>query len=1032
MAGNYEERLKKLSGDAELAEAKRLLKGGGAPVCAWRDADQKIHAAFQLRNDYAKVDAKVDGKSEPHFECSCGREGDHGCSHAVAALMYCSRFRNELGPIDEGETKFAGLKYEDISTLASQEPAQCSATLSIHALSAFPHVPSKWENAVLNIKLQTESREYLGNLNNIRQLYFENSLTVYLKLSQFSLHDQQIIRFLAINGKPENSNILLNSEETAEFFFCLVGFERFFREGRRLVIHGETAAAVVLAKKEGAVQKFTPAILVGRRALGMPNAKIITGRAGCWVGKSGEYFFIPASADLGWLRNFFRAGVQSVPNNSPENLFKNGHFPLPIVSAETLDLELRKPTAFLSGALDANQVLNLKLEYVYNDRCFPNDAARLGRMPNRFFRRDEQAETLLGNELKLFGFKGEPSEVLTIADPEAIGIFLDKVLPMWMRRGNLALSGELSLLCRGGAGLEPCTFRCKAISPVNDGYLVGYSSNSPVPFNQLYRAARETRNYLYCGGSILKIGESLQKFLLAAESVMTNINEKEQTFELPFHAYHYWHNISATVPEAMPPELLNLISAVEAPLAIAPDFHFEGTLRSYQTEGVAWLRQMTDRNFNVVLADEMGLGKTVQLLALLAERKTRKHHPALIICPSSLVVNWEREAHRFIPDFRVATLDGAGRAELWKNAEEYDLLISSYACIRRDKELFAQNDFSYLVLDEAQHIKNPGTANAQSCKAISALHRIVLTGTPLENSPEDLWSLFDFLHPGMLGSFNAFRKEYAGIAESKFLQEDLVMRVSPFIKRRTKANVALELPPKQEFTTFCEMEPAQRRLYNATLAERRKQLEQLSPENPHCNTEIFTTLLRLRQICCDPRLLPDNHGARCPSAKMELLHELVLGHIDSGHKILLFSQFTSLLALMCEWLDQDGIAYEYLDGATRNRQSHVDNFNNNKDINLFLLSLKAGGTGLNLTSADTVIIYDPWWNPAVELQAADRTHRIGQTRQVSSIKLLVKDSVEEKILNLQKKKQELFDNVIDNPNAACEKLSIDDLKYLLN
>ena len=256
-------------------------------------------------------------------------------------------------------------------------------------------------------------------------------------------------------------------------------------------------------------------------------------------------------------------------------------------------------------------------------------------------------------------------------------------------------------------------------------------------------------------------------------------------------------------------------------------------------------------------------------------------------------------------------------------------------------------------------------------------------------------------------------------------------RVSPFIKRRTKLEVAKELPPKQELTFFCEMPPEQRALYEEVRENGFKMLANYK-KGKSVSTEIFTTLLRLRQICCHPQLLPDfQHGETFPSAKMELLHELLHENIDSGHKVLLFSQFTSILAVIEKYLQDNNIPYEYLDGTTRNRQQRVDRFNNDENIKVFLLSLKAGGTGLNLTSADTVIIYDPWWNPAVELQAADRTHRIGQTRPVSSIKLLMRDSIEEKILQLQEKKQNIFDNVIDNPASGSEKLSVEDIKFLL-
>ncbi|MBU8901423.1 MAG: DEAD/DEAH box helicase, partial [Victivallales bacterium] len=403
-----------------------------------------------------------------------------------------------------------------------------------------------------------------------------------------------------------------------------------------------------------------------------------------------------------------------------------------------------------------------------------------------------------------------------------------------------------------------------------------------------------------------------------------------------------------------------------------------------------------------------------------------------IICPASLLENWKRECEKFVPSFKVIALSGAKRAIHWTNAVDYDLMICSYAVASRDALDIKRTEISYLILDEAQHIKNPQTVNAQSCKNIKAAHRLVLTGTPLENSPDDLWSIFDFLQPGMLGSFNSFKKYYHGIGAAEDLQHDLSERVSPFIKRRTKKNVCQELPPKIEQTVYCEMPPAQRALYNEILTKSKKQIAQLQKDGKKkANFEILTTLMRLRQACCHPALLPDNQGEGLEACKLELLKELVLEDIDSNQKMLIFSQFTSLLSIIRKWLDEENIAYEYLDGATKKRQDKVDNFNNNDDISIFLLSLKAGGTGLNLTSASTVIIYDPWWNPAVESQATDRTHRIGQTQTVNSFKLVVKDSIEEKILNLQEKKQKIFDSLIENPAAGVNKLTIKELKALI-
>jgi len=1035
-AGNFEEKLILSSSEETLKAAKQLLKKETL-ACAYRDDGGVLHAEFRDRE--GKTQTKVRTGDAPEAECSCTPQEENRkklCEHAVAAIMYCGRFRTDFTPIDEGVSRYAGLKYENLDKLAEKYHPCAEAFCTISVESEFPHVPTKWSNAVLNVKLKNGSRDYLGSLNNIRQLYFEKHLTITLKLEQFSLHDQQILRFLAVNGEADGSKILLNSEQTAEFFHSLAGYPRFYKDNRALVIHEETAEAVLLKKKTGLKTILTPGLRVGDALLPITYAKIITGRSGCWVGRAGEYFFLPGTMDIAWFRNFFRSGESEFPGKLPDTFTIEGHFPVPVLSATTLQLEKRPMGLLLNGRTAADGVFHLDFRYLYGEGSYAPNSGRLGCDGKHFFLRDEVAERKFESELAMFGFVRERNELLLHA-PESIGIFIDQVLPVWLRsRPELALGSSLAMFCRGGAGLPGAQFDCRIAGSTEEGYKIAYDLHADQVrflFRELVSAARSGHEYYSGSGTLIRLSPAFRDFLLGAETVMRHLDEKQHAFVLPYNAVNYYLHIAADLPGVVPRELRKeLFPAADTPSKTATDFEFTGTLREYQQEGASWLRTMTDRNFNVILADEMGLGKTVQLLAFLTSRQKKEMPPALVICPASLVANWEREAKRFVPGFRVAPLSGTGREDVYDNLSDYDLVILSYATARHDSTVLQKIRFSYLILDEAQHIKNPGTVNAQNCKAICASGRIVLTGTPLENSPDDLWSIFDFLHPGMLGSFSAFRKYYAEIGANPKLQDDLAARVAPFIKRRTKQQVGTELPPKQENVLFCEMPPRQRALYEEVRAAGRAQLAKLKKGDRNAGTEIFTTLLRLRQICCHPQLLPGLNDPEMPSAKLELLHELLLENVDSGHKLLLFSQFTSMLNAISPVLDEAKIRYEYLDGGTRNRQARIDHFNSDPSVLVFLLSLKAGGTGLNLTSADTVIIYDPWWNPAVENQAADRTHRIGQTRAVHSIKLLVKDSIEEKILALQAQKQEIFDGVIDNPNAFADKLSLEELRFLLD
>ncbi|CAN5502387.1 DEAD/DEAH box helicase [soil metagenome] len=456
-------------------------------------------------------------------------------------------------------------------------------------------------------------------------------------------------------------------------------------------------------------------------------------------------------------------------------------------------------------------------------------------------------------------------------------------------------------------------------------------------------------------------------------------------------------------------------------------------LRDYQRTGVAWLAALAAQNLGGILADEMGLGKTVQTLALL--RLRRGNGPALIVCPTSLLTNWAREAERFTPELKVVTIDGPNRPEKVARLTGHDLGLTSYGLLRRDAELYAGLSFSTVVLDEAQHIKNPDTQNAQAAFSLRARSRFVLTGTPVENSVRDLWSLLNFVVPGYLGSRNDFRERYEkplASAPEPALQRRLARRLRPFLLRRRKADVAQELPPKIEQVILCELGPRQRETYNALLREIQSGVGAAKTSDAAARMQMLTGLLRLRQTCCDLRLLglPPNENEDA-SAKLDLLDELLQEIVDGGHRVLIFSQFVKMLDLVKERLLAAGTEHCYLAGLTKNRQEEVDRFQKDATIPVFLISLKAGGVGLNLSAADTVIHFDPWWNAAVEAQATDRAHRIGQTRVVTSYKLIARDTVEEKILHLQKRKRELASAMLENEEPLMTGLTNDDLAELL-
>ncbi|MCP5488766.1 MAG: DEAD/DEAH box helicase [Verrucomicrobia bacterium] len=486
-------------------------------------------------------------------------------------------------------------------------------------------------------------------------------------------------------------------------------------------------------------------------------------------------------------------------------------------------------------------------------------------------------------------------------------------------------------------------------------------------------------------------------------------------------------------------ERQNRLSQVDEP---AVPERLREILRPYQKDGIGWLAFLERNGFGGILADEMGLGKTVQTLVWLEQMWQRlpgPHRPALVVCPTSLVVNWAEESRKFTPDLRVLMMTGSDRHKHWKDMGKADLVITSYALLRRDVQRYHERQFAAAILDEAQHIKNHSTQNARSAKQIRADHRLVLTGTPMENTVSDLWSIFDFLMPGYLGNHAHFRRNFeqpigAGGLEAEACHARLHRKVHPFLLRRMKRDVAKELPDKIDRVAYCDMSPDQLRMYRRMLESSAQQLSELVESQGFARSRftVLKTLTRLRQICCHLDLLNGtDFKVTQPSAKLDLLNELIDEAMDSGHRVLLFSQFVSMLSILRRDLEQRKIPYCYLDGSTVKRLEEVHRFNNDESIPLFLISLKAGGTGLNLTGADMVIHYDPWWNPAVEDQATDRAHRIGQKRTVYNIKLITRNSIEEKVLALQEKKRTMIDATLQVRKDLMGQLTWEDIKELL-
>lgn len=470
---------------------------------------------------------------------------------------------------------------------------------------------------------------------------------------------------------------------------------------------------------------------------------------------------------------------------------------------------------------------------------------------------------------------------------------------------------------------------------------------------------------------------------------------------------------------------------------VSPPKKLKTELRPYQNEGLNWLQFLSQHALGGILADDMGLGKTIQTLAhlCLEKEKLAETKPSLIIAPTSLMVNWNQEVEKFAPHLKTLTLHGPERKEVFDLIPKHDLIFTTYPLLSRDKEELLKHEYHALIFDEAQMVKNPLSKAAKVCRELRAHHRICLSGTPMENHLDELWSLSEISNPGLLGTPKQFKKIFRTPIEKHGAigaQKTLAKRMAPFLMRRTKDKVALDLPEKTEIVKTIELEGEQKKLYEGIRLSMHKKVTEALHKKGIASSQILIldALLKLRQACCDPRLVKLENAKKVKeSAKLSFLIDMVKKLVEEGRKILLFSSFTSMLALIEEELNQLKIPYSKITGETKDRKTPVVQFQNG-DVPLFLISLKAGGTGLNLTAADTVIHYDPWWNPAAENQATDRAHRIGQEKPVFVYKLITQRTVEEKILKMQERKKALVDGVLDQKEQKHSSLTLEDIEYL--
>jgi non-specific serine/threonine protein kinase len=657
-------------------------------------------------------------------------------------------------------------------------------------------------------------------------------------------------------------------------------------------------------------------------------------------------------------------------------------------------------------------------------------------------RRDQEEEEALLTTLMDMNFQPRNSSIWFLEPEEAITFLLDaypKLVEAYRVYGEKDLT-------RYKVRLTPPNVVATVETQEEDKWFnleisVEYEDVS-VPIDKIWKAWTQGKRYVQLkDGSYTSLPESwLEK--LGHKLIALGLDPEKppkkrfENFEAPV-LDKILEDIPETTSDGFWDTLRDKINDFQEIKQIPQPKGLTATLRPYQLQGVSYLNFLREYHFGGILADEMGLGKTIQTLTFLQHMKEQGHKgPNLIIVPTSVLPNWEREAQKFVPDMKRLVIYGARRENLFKKIEGSELIITTYALLRRDLDELLKFEFNAIILDEAQNIKNPNTITARSVRKMQARFRLCLSGTPIENTLLELWSLFEFLMPGFLGSQASFQKGF--VKPIKDGDDDslgyLKARVKPFILRRTKNEVAKDLPPKVENIYYSALLDDQRDLYAALAKKLKEQVLQDVDEKGigQSQISILDALLKLRQICCHPRLLKldmPGFNANLSSGKFEAFKDLVTSIIDDGHKVLVFSQFVQMLHIIRNWLNMVEIPFCYLDGTSKDRFDQVDRFNNTPEIPIFLISLKAGGTGLNLTSADYVIHYDPWWNPAVEDQATDRTHRIGQTRQVFAYKMICENTVEEKILKLQESKKGIADSIIPG-QSAWKSLTRSDLEML--
>tara|TARA_B100001121_G_scaffold128102_1_gene112387 strand:+ start:788 stop:3505 length:2718 start_codon:yes stop_codon:yes gene_type:complete len=734
----------------------------------------------------------------------------------------------------------------------------------------------------------------------------------------------------------------------------------------------------------------------------------------------------PSKSFLNYLDNFLDRNALVFEGNQAIQFIQRVYSPNKKLLSWVVNMDLQQflpsddsPTPRLDVIYENNQLMTA-LSYNYgNSNVLPQDTTDVLKdaTNGRLYKRQKDMEEIYQNDLmELFMSEELP---FLLENPGHIARFLDKIVPTLKEREWVINSTihDFNVLD------TPIDLTFNVESPKQDWF--EFSQNTTIDgqemsFAEITRLLVENQGYIKTSGGYVKVSEESQQELKTLNSFQAFTSKKS------FNMLEFMPLLGISSIEGTDSNSSQFIENFK-------NFHrsedtlgndFNGELRDYQTYGVKWLSFLNQYQFGGILADDMGLGKTVQTIAFTTS--IEQTSPYLIIGPTNVIYNWEKEIDKFTKRKKTVIYGGTQRDKLLPKIAKSNYVITSYGILKNDIALLKNIPFEAIFIDEAQHIKNPKTQISKAVKQLNAKFRIAMTGTPIENYIQDLWNIFDFVMPDYLGKLSQFEND---IKDGR--KEQLKTRIKPFILRREKREVLDSLPEKTEIVIKCDMTPGQEKLYKTVLDAAKKGIKNVKGKQERLN--IFTALLKLRQVCIHPQLLKEVGATDIESSKFELAKEKISELIDEGHKIVMFSQFTEMLDIIGEWTKKEGFYTERIDGSVsaKARMDAVDRFQSAEDPGMFLISLKAGGVGLNLTAADYVIHLDPWWNPAIESQATDRVHRMGQQNKVFVYKLITTGTIEEKIQELQDSKKQLLAEIIDIDTAAEKSLNFDEIKNLL-